>query len=57
MYLLDNYKYMMKTGGRDFIEANKFQRLEKLNYKNLAIEHQKKLEENSYRRQQAVIKA
>ena len=57
MYLLDNYKYMMKTGGRDFTQANKFQRLEKLNYKNLAIEHQKKLEENSYRRQQAVIKA
>lgn len=50
MYLLDSYKYMMKTGGRDFTEANKIQRLEKLNYKNLAVEHSKKLEENNTRR-------
>ena len=50
MYLLDNYKYMMKTGGRDFTEANKSVRLEKLNYKNLADEHRQKLEVNNFRR-------
>ena len=43
MHLLDSCKHLFLEGALDFVALNKGQRLEMCSYKNLAIEHQRKM--------------
>lgn len=56
-HLLDYYKYMLHEGGPNFMDMNKFERLEKLSYHNLAAEHQNKMWINKLKREAAHNKA
>ena len=50
---MDSYKHMKDGGANNYLQLNKNERLEVASYKNLAIEHQRKMWHNHVKMQAA----
>ena len=54
---MDSYKHMKNGGANDYLQLNRNEKLEEASYRNLAIEHQRKMWQNHVKMQAAQQKA